>query len=730
MFEITQDLEPSRVRRGGSPGVTLVFAAAAFLGAFLLFVVQPLVARLVLPSYGGSPSVWSTSSFFFQVLLLLGYLYSHWTTTRLGRSRQPWVHLVVLLGPLVVLPVALPSDAAPTDHSPVLWLLRTLVLMIGLPFVVVSTTGPLLQKWYSWTSAHRSEDPYFLFAASNLGSFGGLLAYPVLIETTMSLDQQRLAWSLGFGVFAVLTASCGLVAARSNRFPARTHDEALSIAGLSRRQILAWLALSFLPSALMLAVTSHITTDIAAIPLLWVIPLAIYLATFVVAFARQSREIPVTATRMAVGLGFAASLGGALPGGNVMLQVGLQLLMLALVGYAAHARLAAGRPDPAHLTTFYLVVAVGGALGGLLNGLIAPTLFDRVLEYPLVMIAIPLLMFGVRTPGLADEHRAAWKSAALVLVGAVALASAVGAFTGRPGLWVLAFPCLVLLAVTLGLRLSREPALLITALIVVFGAILMADQLRAIDQRRTFFGSHQVRETDDMHLLLHGTTLHGSQFLDERSSVPTTYYTPSGPLGAVFRRGDFQAIGAIGLGAGTVAAYGKPGMSLTFFEIDGAVADIATTPKFFTYISDSRADVDIVLGDGRLEIAEQPKGSFDLIILDAFSSDAVPVHLLTVEAMRTYGERLRPGGVIAVNVSNKVFDLGDVIAGSAAKLGWYGAQDEGGDRADGGSLSRWVVVSPSTELVDTLKEQEGWDELDTDRVLWTDDHSSILSALP
>jgi uncharacterized membrane protein len=433
-------------------------------------------------------------------------------------------------------------------------------------------------------------------------------------------------------------------------------------------------------------------------------------------------------TRLAVGLGFAAALTAIIPASPILQLLVLQMVMLAFVGYAAHARLAATRPDPSLLTGFYLVVALGGALGGALVGLIAPTVFDRVLEYPLVMTAIPLLMGGMATQA-GERARSRWQSVGLLVLAAVTVLSIAGTVSGRPGLWMLAWPCLAILAATLGYRLSLQPKLVVIALVVVFGAVIVVDEIRSIDQRRTFFGSHQVRETEDMHLLVHGTTLHGTQFLDGRSTTPTTYYAPSGPLGAVFRHGDFGAVGAIGLGAGTVAAYGEPGMSFTFFEIDAEVAEIATTRSFFTYIADSEADVEIIVGDGRLEMAEQPKASYDLIILDAFSSDSVPVHLLTVEAMRTYADRLRPGGVLAVNVSNRVFDLGNVVAGAAHELGWSGAEARGG-KGDGAMVSQWVVVSPSATLIDDLLREEDWDPLGAERVLWTDDHASILSALP
>jgi len=715
--------------------LVVLFGAAAFSGAALLFVVQPLIARLLLPSYGGSSTVWSTSSLFFQVLLLLGYLYAHLSTRRLGRAWQPRLHLLVLLAPIVVLPIALPSDAAPSgDSSPALWLLRTLTLMIGLPFVVVSTTGPLLQKWYSWTDGHRSGDPYFLFAASNLGSFGGLLAYPFVIEPTMTLGQQRAAWSIGFAVFALLTAACGVVAMRSSRAVEPGSEGPIIAGGLGRARVLRWAALAFLPSALMLAVTAHISTDIAAIPLLWVVPLAIYLATFVVAFARQSRAAQPFATKVAVAVGFAAAIVGILPAGPVLLAIAVQLAMLAIVGYVAHARLAADRPDPAHLTTFYLVVAVGGALGGVLNGLVAPTLFDRVLEYPLVMIVIPLLMIGVVDPASVSTRTARltrrFMTTGLALAALLAVLAMVSTFVLGRSLWALGFTCLLIVACLLGLTLSHEPKLLVVALLVVFGSVFMINQARSIDQSRTFFGSYQVREIEGMHDLVHGTTVHGNQFLDERSTEPTTYYSRGGPLGDIFDTRDFMEVGVIGLGAGTIAAYGQPGMHLTYFEIDPEIVRIAETPEFFTYLRDTAADVEMVVGDGRLEVADQPEGKFDLMVLDAFSSDAIPIHLLTVEAMRTYASRLSEDGILAIHISNKVFDLEPVVAGAAEALGWEGATDtDNRASGDGATPSQWVVITRSAAVVGPLVVDQGWDRLSGHSVTWTDDHSSILNVL-
>jgi hypothetical protein len=608
-------------------------------------------------------------------------------------------------------------------------LLRTLVLMIGLPFVVVSTTGPLLQKWYSWTDGYRAEDPYFLFAASNLGSFGGLLAYPFLIEPHLTLAQQRLSWSVGFGVFGVLTALCAVAAMRS---PGQdlVGTDSLTVHGLSRARVGYWLILAFLPSALMLAVTSHVSTDIAAIPLLWVVPLAIYLATFVAAFARKSRRVPRRATQLAVAVAFAAAVASVLPVGFVMLQVVLQMVMLALVGYAAHARLAADRPEPERLTTYFLVVASGGALGGLLNGLLAPVVFDRVLEYPLVMAAVPLLMLGViRGEGVAATDWRRMLGAATLTVAALgAAAGCISTFVLGHDLWVLAFPCLLLLGTCLGLRLAFEPRLLIVALVLVFGGQLIVDQSTALDQRRTFFGSYRVSQTDGQHQLIHGTTVHGTQFLDQRATEPTTYYAQNGPLGDIFRADSYSDVGVIGLGAGTIAAYGEPGMNLTYFEIDPEIVEIAEDPDYFTYLRDTRARVRTVVGDGRLKLADEPEGAFDLLVLDAFSSDAIPIHLLTVEAMRTYAEHLADDGILVVHISNRVFDLEPVLLGAADRMGWSGLVGRGGS-GEGAVESRWVVLTPSEDVADRLVQQPGWREMSGRTVDWTDDYSSILSVL-
>lgn len=749
--------EPDTARPAGA-AVTVLFALTSLIGAGLLFVVQPMVAKLLLPSYGGSATVWSTSSLFFQVLLLVAYWYVHASTTRFGARWQPGLHLPLLVLPLLFLPLALPADAAPAaDSSPALWLLRTLALLIGLPFAVVATTGPVLQRWYSWTGHRRSDDPYFLFATSNLGSFAGLLAYPLLIEPRLPLVDQRTWWSWGFVGFVLLTAACGLVAARAGRRTSEVSADS-GAAGDSTRgsdptpvgavsaspatgrgEIALWAALAFLPSTLMLGVTAHLSTDVAAIPLLWVVPLAIYLTTFIAAFAHGSRRRPVRLTRAAVGLGFVALVLAVYPGvASIPVHLAVSLTMLALVGYAAHARLAAHRPAADRLTTYYLVIAAGGALGGLLNGLVAPVVFDRVLEYPLALAAVPLLALGLgdpdRSPWLVRHSRANRVRAMLVVLGMVLLALGFRYVLDWAREETLISAAILVLGVGLGWWLSTHAAAMTAALVLFYAAAGVLVNPGVLEQTRTFFGTYTVKAEGDQHTLVHGTTVHGTQFRDpQRRSVPTTYYARSGPLGDVFGldgRERFDDVAVVGLGTGTVAAYGRDGQSMTFFEIDPRMVELAQDPALFSYLSDSAADIETVVGDGRLEVAERPRGSYDLMLLDAFSSDAIPAHLLTVEAMKMYAERLGPDGILAVHISNRVFDLEPVVAAAAEELGWSAAIGRGSASEDGATGAVWMVLSPHELTLTQLAGNSGWDRSAPDRLVrWTDSYSSVLSVL-
>lgn len=731
---VTLDGVPAKDPQQRGVGVAVLFAVTSFVGATLLFMVQPLAAKLVLPSFGGSATVWSTSSLFFQVLLLLGYLYAHLSTRRLGAYWQPRAHLLILALPLLALPVALPADATPAQGtSPALWLLVVLALMVGLPFLILSATGPLIQRWYSWSRGPRADDPYFLFAGSNMGSFVGLLSYPFVIEPSLTLTEQRWTWSILLCVFLVLMSSCALLV----RAPRGIEHVfvATNVGRLPARLVLTWSALAFLPSCLMLAVTVHISTDVAPVPLLWVLPLAVYLASFVAAFARRSRALPVTLTRAAVA---SAVLSGVIslkgPSLSTWLVITVDLTTVALVSYAAHARLAATRPDPHKLTAYYLIISAGGAVGGLVNGVMAPMVFNRVWEYGLSLAAVPLLMVGMLVPRsswISRRYHPAFLFIAAALVTPMAMVIASTALVAlAPRGWLLLGGAVLLVAAAAAV-LSRHPMTLALSLLLGTTALGGQAMTTSMTLERTFYGSYRVLQSEDRHVLVHGTTVHGSQLQDESSrDVATGYYAESGPLGDVMAVAPHRRAGIIGLGTGTIAAYGDSGDRFTFYEIDPAVRDIAQDPDFFTFLADTAATTDVKVGDGRLELAKEAAGTFDLIVLDAFSSDAIPVHLLTQEAMREYAERLTPDGSLVVHISNRVFGLEPVLRGVADDLGWTALRGRGsGEESEDATLSEWVVLTPDDVLAGRIADLHGWRPVPDGAVVWTDDYASVLSVL-
>ena len=548
--------------------------------------------------------------------------------------------------------------------------------------------------------------------------------------------DQRAWWSAAYGGFVVLTACCAVHASRQRR-PDEARVGSLERSPLGRARVVRWLLLAFLPSTLLLGTTSHLSTDVASIPLLWVVPLAVYLATFVLAFARRSRRPARFALRAAVALGVAEvllSLRGPVP----PISVGLasSMLMLGLVAYAAHSQLAVDRPPSEHLTVFYLVIAAGGALGGLLNGLVAPSVFPAVWEYPLALLGVPLLLVGLASPQsgplaqLLLDNRV--RVACLGLLAAIALLGLRWLMT-RPTTPLVVGVLLLVVVVGVGWAVSRSAAL---ALVVVVGLVasgaVMGTRGR-LHEARSFYGTYRVLDTGKQHLLVHGTTVHGTEYVDAaRRDLPTTYYARSGPLGDVFERlgNSAQHIGAVGLGAGTIASYGEPGQRLTFFEIDPEVVRIARDDRYFHYLADSRAEVTTVTGDGRLNLARQPRATYDLLVLDAFSSDAIPVHLMTEEAVALYASRLRPGGVLMFHISNRVFDLKPVLSAAAEGLHLHTAVGTSNSRQQGATPTEWVAMSRDAAPIDELRKGPLWDALGTDhQVAWTDDYSSVLSVL-
>jgi len=714
-----------------------LFTLTIFLGAMLVFGVQPIAARMLLPSFGGSPAVWSATSVFFQIGLLVGYGYSFLLTRRLAPRRQPLVHLLALAAPLLFLPLSLRLLAAPSALPPALSVLGLLTVSLGMPFAVASTTGPLLQRWFSLTGHRAGRDPYFLYAASNAGSLLVLLSYPFLIEPRLGLDEQSFAWSLGYLLFAVLSVASAAVVLR--RAPAAIEADpdptllAASRSGPSWRTRTRWVALAAVPSALSLGATAYISTDIAAVPLLWIGPLSLYLLSFIVAFSPRVR---VTSDHVGRLLPWVAAAVVIPSGGLLILPVWavitLHLSFLFVAATMCHTRLAEERPPTTHLTEFYLLVAIGGALGGIFVSLVAPLIFDGVWEYPIAIgLALLLRPAHRRLPGQR------------MMIAAVVIVLSALVITGLGSQQALTLPdALPSLALAVGLFVILlamsyvRPVLAITAFAILGVSVWGAGT--SIYADRTFFGVYRVTAGEGQHNLVHGTTLHGLQRLDpSRRTMATTYYHRTGPIGQVFaaRGGQMDQIAVIGLGVGTLASYGEPGQYFTFFEIDPAMVKIARDPGLFTFLSDSAAHVDVVVADGRLGLAADV-GSYNLLVVDAFSSDAIPVHLLTQEALATYAERLAPGGIIAVNISNRYLDLEPVVARVATSLGMsvlvqHDTIISEEETAEGKSLSRWVIIAAAPTNLAPFDEDERWKaaRVNNDDRPWTDDFSDILASL-
>lgn len=744
-------------------GVDLLFAGVIFLGAALLFLVQPMIGRMVLPRLGGSPAVWNTCLVFFQLVLLAGYVYADVLGRRRSARVQAGVHLVPLVGAALLLPLALPAGWQPApDADPAGALLRVLVPAVGLPFAVLATTGPLLQRWYSLAGGVRAHDPYVLYAASNAGSLTGLLSYPLLVEPSLALRAQAIAWSIGFVAYAMGVCACGVVAARrpAPGAPVRTDgEEAVLDASGARaraRERLWWLVLALVPSSLLLGTTQYISTDVAAVPLLWVLPLAVYLGSFIVAFAGTGAPACAWAARLfplaAAGVALVMLLGVV---DILWLMVGTHLALLACACTVCHGRLAAARPAAHRLTEYYLVIAAGGAIGGLLTALVAPRVFSGVTEYPLAIIGACLLRPAVSwwggVPAASGRGSRALRwvldCAAPVVLVAVFLAGYFvvirrAAQDAPLGEWARAVvlgagPALVLLlAHTRPVRLG----LCVGAVFLCVGFQSLAEE-RTLLQVRTFFGVHRVQsnERDTQRWLMHGSTRHGYQFRDESARrTPLGYYHPDGPLGAVMRATagpPGSAVGVIGLGTGAIAAYASPSRSVTFFEIDPAVAAIAQSADLFTYLADAQGDVAVVIGDGRRALRTQPPGRFRVLVADAFTSDAVPAHLLTREAVAEYLERVEPGGVVAMHITNRHLGLEPVLAAIAEDLGLHAIAWDDVPAPDavarGHFSSHWVVLARRDEDLAGVRETGPWRRAQRRAGVraWTDDYSNLVRLL-
>src|SRR5215510_11553966 len=717
-----------------------LFATALFLSALLLFLVQPMFTKMVLPRLGGAPSVWSVAAVFFQAALLAGYAYAHLLVRRLALGHGALLHLGVLAVAALTLPIGI-VDAlgAPPTSGIALWLIGLFAVSIGLPFAALSASAPLLQGWFAASGHPQAGNPYVLYAASNLGSFAALIAYPIVIEPTLSLRGQTQLWSAGFAVLTVLIAAVSLFVARRPSIVAI--DAAVKSASMCDR--LAWMALAAIPAGLVIAVTSYITTDVAAAPFLWVVPLAIYLLTFVAVFRERAWVAPATVAALAPIMVAPLSVGLLGAGDRVfwLATIGFNLAAFLLLALLCHGELYRRRPAPALLTEFYLWVSFGGVLGGIFAALLAPHIFNQIYEYPILLLAALLVLPGMFAGGW---RRFAAEAAPILVIAALAVAAQFAFGIRLPASAALPFQVtLVALAAFMLLQRHRPARFFALAALAFVVTGLWQPGLNRVEAMRSFFGVHQVVETADSshRLLYHGTTLHGAARIGDPASTPEslTYYYFGGPISEsieAVRRGHekFDRIAVVGLGTGSLACHRRGQEDWTFFEIDPDVVRIARDPRFFRFISSCAPGIPVVVGDARLTLAASEK-RFDLIVLDAFSSDAIPVHLLTREALAGYLARLAPGGAIILHISNRHMELARVVAAVATAEGLvtYVKQDDRPASVPDDFKTNALVAALARRDADLgdLPTRPGWLKIEPDPAVaaWTDDYSNIFGAI-
>jgi len=721
-----------------------LFAATLFASALLLFGVQPMFTKMVLPMLGGAPAVWSVAMVFFQAALLIGYAYAHLLARTLNAGQAALVHLGVLAAAALTLPIGVAHGFdIPPSTGIGLWLIALFAMSIGLPFAALSASAPLLQSWFAASGHVQARNPYVLYAASNLGSFAALLAYPLALESLLTLRTQAWAWSAGFAGLAVLIAFAAMIAVRGNG----TVPHIASVQRPSWRDRAVWAALAAIPAGLVIAVTAYISTDIAAAPLLWVMPLALYLLTFVAVFREKpwfSHDLVLKVVPFLV-----APLAITLLGGDReywLASMALNLVALFALALACHGEVYARRPAPALLTEFYLWTSFGGVVGGIFAGLLAPHLFHTTYEYPILVTAALLALPGA----LSGPLRAfLWRVSPAIAVALLAgfLYAVVGFRV--PGGLALTLQVVLVTLVALMLLQRRDPArfaALAACAFIITG--LWQPGLRLIEQTRSFFGVHRVVETitGTHRMLVHGNTIHGAERVRESDGTPVpgrpeplTYYYFGGPISEVTKAaraaagGKLGNVAVVGLGAGSMACHRENGETWTFFEIDPEVVRLARDPNMFRFLSTCAPDAPVVLGDARLTLAASPQ-QFDLIVLDAFSSDAIPTHLLTREALRGYLAHLSPHGMLLLHISNRHLELARVVAAVGATEGLTTLVKTDRNNVDFMTELRaaaMVAVLARNEAdFGALRGADGWEKTDAGEVVaWTDDYSDIIGAM-
>ena len=721
----------------GTRRLPLLYAATLLLSALLLFWMQPLYAKMVLPWFGGTPAVWTTVMLFFQVMLLAGYLYAHLLTARLRFAPQVFLHLALIAVVIAALPARLDDSWAPQAAGvPVLSLLHALAGGLGLPIFAISATAPLLQKWFSYTRHDAAVDPYFLYSASNLGCLIALLAYPVLLEPLAGLAQQSVLWTYGYVLLAALILVSAANAWRFRAEPAPAAAQS-TLGGVSWRQRALWTLLSFAPASLLLGVTQHITAEIAAVPLLWLVPLTLYVLTFINAFARKPAFRLEWAMKSQPLLVLALALVWIL--NNYLAVFVLHLVTFTVTALMCHGELARRRPAAAHLTEFYIWLAVGGGLGGLFN-VLAPLIFNTILEYPLAIALACMLRPAAHDQGTAARiGDVLWP---LALAGAYAAAVALHFHPIAHGPIAIVI-YIEIIGIALYLFRARPLRFGLGVAVVLLASPYLHNPEQVLARERSFFGVNTVLRdpAGEFHILMHGITVHGAQFLDPAQRLePTTYYHRDSPLGqlisALGAGGKLKRIAAVGMGTGTVACYREPGRQFTFYEIDPVVVRLARDTRWFSFLAECAPDAQIIVGDGRLSLKSAADGAYDLIVVDTFSSDSIPVHMITREALALYLHKLAPGGAIIFHITNQYLNLAPVLANLAADAG-VAAMVPGPHFAlpSGPRFahmeSHWVAMARDARTLAPLASQEGWKSATPQpgARVWTDDYSNLVGAL-
>src|SRR5712671_2594452 len=744
MNSTTSSASASKETAGFGHMLLPVLTAAIFLSAALLFAVQPMFTKMVLPRLGGAPQVWSVAMVFFQAALLAGYGYAHLLTRFAPGRKSVLIHLAVMIAASLTLPLSIASGwGRPPEVGEAFWLLGLFAVSIGLPFFALAANSPLLQAWFARTDHPSAKDPYFLYAASNVGSFLALIAYPLAIEPLIQLTDQTRWWTVGFFALILLIAACGyLLWHAPGHTEAATTDEPQDTAAPTWLDAAKWMGLAAVPSGLLIGVTANISTDIAAVPLLWVIPLALYLLTFVIVFSRRPilpHSFVVTVQPVFI-IGLVAVMIFE-PIKTIVTVIGLHLIVFFVCTLVCHGELSKRRPAARHLTAFYMWMSAGGMVGGIAAGLLAPYTFNWIAEYPILIALAVLCRPGAALP------TARWEQALFFgAIAAAVLALATFRYFGfeidnRAHNWVVAG----LLFVTVLFWNDPLPFAAIIAFILLANHEIT--EISGAKTVRSFFGVVKISETSDgrFRLLAHGTTLHGGQQIRDNDGnpitgrpKPTMYYYDGSAMAQILdaARSHKKPIryAVIGLGTGSLACRAEPGDTVHYYEIDPIMIRIARDPENFNFLSEC-GPVPITLGDARLTLAEAPDSSYDAIIVDAFNSDAIPIHLLTREAMEIYLKKLSPTGIVAIHVSNRHLELASVVTGIASANGMVARLNEGADVVENDAdyifLGTIVVAARKDEDFGPIAQSQFWElqEPDPKQWVWTDDYSNIIGSL-